>query len=192
VRITIVPYDPEWPREFARERDRIDAALGDLARRIDHNGSTSVPGLAAKPVIDIQISVAPLHPLDPYVCALATLGYRHLPHADDSFAPFFYKPAEWPHTHHVHLVEAGGREERRTLAFRDWLRAHADDAREYEALKRRLAAGIDGAGVEAREAYADAKSEFIEQVIARAEAAAPGAVSTTVEREPSGERPTLG
>jgi GrpB-like predicted nucleotidyltransferase (UPF0157 family) len=171
VTIAIVPYDPEWPREFARERDRIHAALGDLAGRIDHNGSTSVPGLAAKPVIDIQISVASLRPLAPYVRALATLGYHHLPHADDDFAPFFHKPAAWPHTHHVHLVEAGGREERRTLAFRDWLRAHADDAREYEALKRRLAAGTDGTGFASQQAYADAKSEFIERVIARADAA---------------------
>src|SRR5262249_17907397 len=112
--ITIVSYDPEWPREFERERAHLQSALGDLAVRIEHNGSTAVPGLAAKPVIDIQIAVVPLHPLDPYLDALAAAGYHHVPHVDDAFAPFFHKPADWPHTHHVHLVEAGGGEERRT------------------------------------------------------------------------------
>src|SRR5262249_10524943 len=137
--IAIVPYDPDWPREFERERDRLHAALGERAVRIEHHGSTAVPGLAAKPIVDIQISVAPLHPLDPYRDALAHLGYHHVPHADDAFAPFFHKPAVWPHTHHIHLVEAGGGEERRTLLFRDALRADDGLARAYEALKRGLA-----------------------------------------------------
>src|SRR3954464_12678526 len=109
--IAIVPYDAAWPREFERERDRLEAGLGGLALRIEHNGSTAVPGLAAKPVIDIQVSVARLHPIDQYAPALERLGYVHLPHADDAFAPFFHRPAEWPHTHHVHVVEAGSAEE---------------------------------------------------------------------------------
>ena len=116
--IEIVPYDEAWPRLFAAERDRLSAALGPIALRIEHNGSTAVPGLAAKPVIDIQVSVARLQPLDRYAPALQRLGYVHLPHADDAFAPFFHRPAGWPHTHHVHVVEAGSAEERRTLAFR--------------------------------------------------------------------------
>ena len=74
----------------------------------------------------------------------------------------------WPHVHHVHVVEAGGAEERRTLAFRDYLRAHPDAAREYEQVKRALAARIGGADDEAREAYARAKSISIEQILARA------------------------
>src|SRR5690349_19436789 len=121
---------------FAAERERLTAALGGLAMRIEHNGSTSVPGLAAKPIIDIQISVVALTPLSPLVDSLAPLGYVHVPHPDDAFCPFLHRPATWPHSHHVHLVEAGGLEERRTLAFRDYLRAHAAAAREYEQLKR--------------------------------------------------------
>jgi GrpB-like predicted nucleotidyltransferase (UPF0157 family) len=71
----------------------------------------------------------------------------------------------WPHTHHVHFVEAGGVEERRTLAFRDYLRAHADSAREYERLKRTLAGQTDAGDPTSREAYARAKSDFIERII---------------------------
>jgi GrpB-like predicted nucleotidyltransferase (UPF0157 family) len=163
----VVPYDSRWPGEFEAERGRIRAALGVLARRIDHHGSTAVPGLAAKPIIDIQVSVERLDPLDLYVVGLARIGYRHLPHADDAFCPFFHRPDTWPHTHHVHLVEAGGEEERRTLAFRDYLRDHVDVAREYQALKEKLADQFDGDSLLSRQAYADAKSEFIASVLRR-------------------------
>src|SRR4051812_2900032 len=162
--IAIVAYDPAWPREFERERDRLQAELGGLALRIEHHGSTAVPGLAAKPVIDIQISVAHLRPLSAYGGPLARLGYVHAASADDDRCPFFHHPAEWPHTHHVHLVRAGGADERQTLAFRDYLRAHPEVAREYEALKRALAAAFGGADAAAREAYANAKSEFVMRI----------------------------
>jgi GrpB-like predicted nucleotidyltransferase (UPF0157 family) len=114
--IEIVPYDPAWSAAFAAERDRIVAVLRTVAVRIDHNGSTSVPGLAAKPVIDIQISVRILQPVEAYGALLEQLGYTHVPHEDDSVCPYFHRPATWPHSHHVHVVEAGGAEERRTLA----------------------------------------------------------------------------
>jgi GrpB-like predicted nucleotidyltransferase (UPF0157 family) len=163
--IEIVPYDPRWPRAFAAERDRIRAALGSLAVRIEHNGSTAVPGLAAKPVIDIQVSVARLQPLDSFCAPLASIGYVHLPSDDDGRCPFFHRPRDWPHTHHVHVVEAGGDEERRTLAFRDCLRANPAAAREYETLKRGLAAAHGGGHAESREAYAMAKSAFIARIL---------------------------
>ena len=166
--LVIVPYDPSWPHAFSAERDRIADVLGALAIRIDHNGSTSVPGLAAKPIIDIQISVARLHPLDPYVERLARLEYTHVPHLDDAFSSFFHRPAVWPYTHHVHVVEAGGDEERRTLAFRDYLRTHDDVAREYEELKRRLAPRYVATELASREAYAHAKTAFITGVVDRA------------------------
>jgi GrpB-like predicted nucleotidyltransferase (UPF0157 family) len=166
--IEIVPYDPRWPREFEAERDRIHAVFGSRAIRIDHNGSTAVPGLAAKPVIDIQVSVATLHPVGAHAPLLERLGYIGGPHADDDPCPFFHRPATWPHTRHVHLVKAGGDEERRTLAFRDYLRAHADAAREYEALKRQLAIQHRGLDAASREAYAIAKTAFVERVLALA------------------------
>jgi GrpB-like predicted nucleotidyltransferase (UPF0157 family) len=90
--LEIKPYDPRWAGDFEQERARLEQALGPLAVRIEHNGSTSVPGLAAKPVIDIQISVRRLHPIDLYAGRLAQLGYVHFPHPDDAFAPFFHRP----------------------------------------------------------------------------------------------------
>jgi GrpB-like predicted nucleotidyltransferase (UPF0157 family) len=110
------------------------------------------------------------------------LGYVHLPHPDDAFAPFFYRPGTWPHTHHVHVVESGGEEERKTLAFRDYLREHPDVAREYEALKRELAPSYSASQLKSRQAYADAKGEFIAAVTRRAlaEGLPARAVSTTI------------
>jgi GrpB-like predicted nucleotidyltransferase (UPF0157 family) len=166
--LEIRPYDPSWVVEFENERARLQAALGVVAVRIEHNGSTSVPGLAAKPVIDIQVSVRKLQPFAAYSDRLESIGYVHLPHPDDSFAPFFYRPAVWPHTHHVHVVESGGEEERKTLAFRDYLREHAQIAREYEALKRRLAPSYSPLHVSSHQAYADAKSDFIAAVTRQA------------------------
>jgi GrpB-like predicted nucleotidyltransferase (UPF0157 family) len=168
--IEIVPYDPRWPAAFQAEALRLRHALGSLALRIDHNGSTAVPGLAAKPVIDIQVSVASLRPLAAYCGPLEDIGYAHVPHPDDSFCPFFHRPSLWPHTHHVHVVEAGGDEERRTLAFRDYLCDHDDAAREYEELKRELALRVRGMmDPEAHEAYARAKTDFIERIVKRAQ-----------------------
>ena len=161
----IVAYDPRWPHQFEAERARIGRALGALALRIDHNGSTAVPGLAAKPIIDIQISVARLEAIATYADRLAPLGYVHMPHEDDAVCPFFHRPAQWPHTHHVHLVEAGGDEERRTLAFRDYFREHEPVAREYETLKRALAGTFGEHDAASRDAYANAKGDFIAGVV---------------------------
>lgn len=95
--ITIVPYDTAWATAFEREARALSAALGSLALRIEHVGSTSVAGLAAKPVIDIQVSVARLSPLEPYAGVLQGLGYRFIPLGDfDAFYPFFAKPGNGP------------------------------------------------------------------------------------------------
>jgi GrpB-like predicted nucleotidyltransferase (UPF0157 family) len=169
--LQIVPHDPDWPRNFADERHRIETVLGQLAVCVEHVGSTSVPGLAAKPVIDIQISVGHVQPMEPYAAPLSGLGYIHLPHPDDVFAPFFYRPRNRPHSHHIHVVEAGGEEERRVLFFRDTLRADPSVAREYENLKRRLAPQFSANDFTSRQAYADAKGDFIARVIEQAAAA---------------------
>jgi GrpB-like predicted nucleotidyltransferase (UPF0157 family) len=165
-KIEIVPYDPEWPAAFEAEAARLRTALKTLALRIDHHGSTAIPGLSAKPIIDIQISVTTLQPLSAYGVALEAMGYIHVPHPDDSFCPFFHRPARWPHSHHVHVVERGGREERRTLAFRDYLRDHAAVAREYEELKRTIAGRLVAGDPESQDRYAAAKTAFVERVVA--------------------------
>ena len=169
--LRIVPYDPEWPVAFVRERMRLAGALGRAALRIDHNGSTAVPGLSAKPIIDIQVSVQQLQPMDCYAPALGGLGYVHVPHADDAFCPFFHRPRVWPHTHHVHVVAAGSDEERRTLAFRDYLRDHPQLARDYAALKQQLVQRHAAADHAAREAYARGKTDFVTSVVEQALAA---------------------
>ncbi len=137
----IVGYDPAWPVMFEREAAAIGAALGDLAVRIEHVGSTSVPGLAAKPVIDIQVSVVSLTPRTPIVDALAGIGYRHQIdpiEAEHEYFSLGYEP-DAPRKVHIHVCEVGSTWERRHLAFRDFLRSHSDAAATYESLKRRLA-----------------------------------------------------
>ncbi len=168
VAIELVPWDPAWPAAFVAEAERI-RGLADLdAVRVDHVGSTAVPGLAAKPVIDLQISLRRLHPLEPHVAALARLGYRHVAHPDDATYPFLHRPEGWPHSHHVHLCEAGGEEERRHLAFRDYLRDHPAERDAYLAEKQRLAAEAPAGSFESRNAYAEAKGGFIAPRIRRA------------------------
>lgn len=166
--IEITAYDPSWPTRFRAERDRLVEALGELALRVDHVGSTAVPGLPAKPVVDIQISVHSLHPLDPFLRPLCGLGYMHVPDPDDATYPFFHRPSSWPHGHDVHLCEAGTIEERRHLAFRDYLRDHPAEAAAYAAEKTRLAARFSPVDFASRNAYAEANSTFIEPVLQRA------------------------
>jgi len=166
--IEIVSYESTWPAAFENERGRLSSALGPLAKRIEHHGSTAVSGLAAKPIIDIQVSVACLDPLDRFVEVLSPIGYVHVTHRDDERCPFFHRPAEWPHSHHVHLVVAGSDDERRTLAFRDYLRRHPETAAEYAALKHRLSALHEGTSFASREAYTAGKAEFVIRVTAMA------------------------
>ncbi len=167
--IKIVPYDSAWPSLFEAEAAGIREAMRGLALRVEHVGSTSVPGLAAKPVIDIQVSVATLEPLGMYAEPLAELGYTHVPlGAFDSIYPFFQKPLEWPCTHHIHLCVLGEEQERRHLAFRNYLRSHPAVAAEYLKLKQNLAATHGGATLESRENYSLSKSEFVTSVLERA------------------------
>jgi GrpB-like predicted nucleotidyltransferase (UPF0157 family) len=167
--ITIAPYDPNWPLAFAAEAANIRRALGESALRIEHVGSTSVPGLAAKPVIDIQVSVRDLGSVVILSHGLASIGYFHVPLGEfDLVYPFFQKPAEWPASHHVHLCAAGGEQERKHLAFRDFLRSNPLVAGQYLALKLQLAAGHHGDTMESREQYSLAKSSFVASVLEQA------------------------
>jgi len=166
--VCIAAHDSRWAAQFVEERDRLWDLFPGRFAAIEHVGSTAVPRLAAKPIIDIQVSVAALQPLSAYGIPLEAIGYVHLPHPDDAFCPFFHRPMEWPHTHHVHFVERGGSEERRTLAFRDYLREHPHTAHDYEQLKRALTAQLAASDHVSRERYARAKTDFIERVIALA------------------------
>lgn len=166
--IELVPYDPAWPTRFLEEAGRLRDVSGPQALRIEHVGSTSIPGIAAKPVIDVQITVASLQPLSVWAARLARLGYVHHASADDAAYPFFHRPATWPHTHHVHLCEGGSAIGRATLALRDYLRDRPELRDAYEREKRRLAVVHRGTTVEQRESYALGKSPFLGPLIEQA------------------------
>jgi len=136
--IVIVPYDSRWPEEFREIGSHLRKALGRVAIRIDHVGSTAVAGLDAKPVIDIQVAVAELTPEEPFRVPLEGLGYRF--HADnvDRSKRFFLGP-EGLRPVHLHVRELGSFDERLNLLFRDYLRSHRDVAAEYARVKRELA-----------------------------------------------------
>jgi GrpB-like predicted nucleotidyltransferase (UPF0157 family) len=169
--ITVVPYDPAWPVLFTEEAALIRQTLGESALRIEHVGSTSVPGLAAKPVIDIQVSVPSLDPLSQYLAPLGRVGCTHVPLGSfDLVYPFFQKPNQWPSTHHIHLCVSGSEQERTHLAFRDYLRTHPLVAAEYVELKLALAAANHGTTLESRERYSLSKTEFVTSVLERARA----------------------
>jgi putative glutamine amidotransferase len=162
----IVDYDPDWPAWFDEEAASVREALGPIAQRIDHVGSTSVPGLAAKPVIDIQVSVASLNPRAPVITPLEAVGFEHSIDPIEPQHEFLSRGYEGgtPHRVHVHICEVGSDWERRHLAFRDQLRKDPEAAAEYGALKRRLAAEHP------RDifSYVDGKSDFIRSIEQRA------------------------
>jgi len=159
-RIIIEDYNPLWPQRFETLRAPIAAALGQLAAALEHIGSTAVPGLAAKPIIDIDVLLTPCADLAQAVIALASLGYKHEGdlgiRGRDAFRP---PPDSFPH--HLYVCSPEGDAFHRHIAFRDHLHAHADDAAAYAHLKRHLAAKFDTD----RDAYTQAKSDFIEQIL---------------------------
>jgi GrpB-like predicted nucleotidyltransferase (UPF0157 family) len=166
--VRIVDYDPAWPEEAERELARVAEALGETVVRLDHVGSTSVPGLAAKPIVDLQVSVAALQPQAAYVEPLEAIGYLFVPFATSPEYHFFGKPAERPRTHHLHVCLAGSHEELRHLAVRDYLRADREEAARYEAVKRESAR----LHPEDRVAYMEGKDAFVAELERRALAVA--------------------
>jgi GrpB-like predicted nucleotidyltransferase (UPF0157 family) len=132
--IEIVDYSATWPVLFADLGTRLRRALGDVALRIDHIGSTSVPGLAAKPVIDVQISVADFEPLDAFRAPLCDLGFVYRADNTERTKRYFREPSGQRRTH-IHVRRAGSFSEQFPLLFRDYLRAYSDDAAAYDRLK---------------------------------------------------------
>ena len=163
-RIEVVPYDGEWPRLFRDLGAKLRAALGDTALRIDHIGSTAVPGLAAKPIIDVQISVPALEPVDPYRLPLEALGFVFRADNPELTKRYFREPPGSRRTH-IHVRRAGSWAEQFALLFRDYIRVHAEDARLYADLKRELAQQY----ADDRRAYTEAKGPFIWEAMQRAD-----------------------
>ena len=157
--VVIVDYSPAWPLRFEEERQRIGGALGGVARRIEHVGSTAVPGLAAKPIVDILVSVEDPEEEPSYVPALEAVGY--VLRVREPGHRMFRTGAR---DVHVHIWRAGSEDERRHLLFRDRLRESRDDRLEYEQAKRDLAGSWPDMNY-----YARAKSEVIARIMERAD-----------------------
>ena len=160
--VQLSEYDPRWPAWFDREAARIRAALGDRVRLLEHAGSTSVPGLAAKPIIDMVMAVADTTAEADYVPPMEAAGYALRIREPDWFEHRLFKGTD--PASNIHVFTEGSPEIERMLVFRDWLRSHDDDRLLYEREKRELAA---------REwkfvqHYADAKTEIIAAIMERA------------------------
>ena len=161
--IEIVAYDLRWPLQYIEARDEILSVIGEFVVAVEHIGSTAVPGLAAKPVIDILAAVRSLEDAPLFLPPLYPLGYAYIPEHEDVFPErrYLHRIISGAHTHHLHIVELSSQFWRVQLLFRDHLRSHPDDARRYADLKYQLADRFR----HDREAYTDGKSEFIQNIL---------------------------
>jgi GrpB-like predicted nucleotidyltransferase (UPF0157 family) len=176
--VVVVPYDPAWPAEFEALRAVLAAALGEVARAIHHVGSTAVPGLPAKPIVDLDVEIAsPVHLAD-CIRRLGHLGYRAVGELGIAGREAFDREGpdvprngsgrSWP-DHHLYVCASDGAELRRHLLLRDFLRSNPVRAAEYARLKQTLAVRHrDG-----RDGYTEGKSELIESMLAEALRARP-------------------
>jgi GrpB-like predicted nucleotidyltransferase (UPF0157 family) len=162
--VTLVEYDATWPRQFAEERERLAQILAPwLAGPIEHIGSTAIPGLISKPIIDIMAGVRDLPSSIDARATLQSLHYVYFPYRADVMH-WFCKPSPARRTHHLHLVPVSSSLWDDRLVFRDYLRSSQAALAEYAALKTALAAKYHFD----REAYTDAKSRFVRSLLSRA------------------------
>ena len=162
--IVVEPYDPAWQRAFEEIRKEIDAALGTLAIGIEHVGSTSVQGLSAKPIIDIDVVIRDRAELDDVVSALGGIGYRHKGDMGISGREAFdYDGKEHLMPHHLYVCTRDLPELKRHIAFRDYLRKHPDAVKEYSRIK------AEGAELYPHDIdrYIEHKSPFIQGIYER-------------------------
>ena len=159
--VEIVEHDPSWAARFEAERPKLAEIFDGRAVAIEHIGSTSVPGLCAKPIVDILVGLRELELSEAEIEAMEGLGYEYLGEFGLPGRLYFRKGE--PRTHHVHVVAHGGEHWRRHLAFRDALRSNPEERRRYDELKRRLAE--EG---HPRDVYSELKTPFIREAEARA------------------------
>ena len=162
--VRLHPYDPSWPFAFVAERERLLSVLPDIFIELQHIGSTAVPGLPAKPIIDILAGVDSMEVAESVAEPLCVSGYTTSVEFNKTLSDrkWFMRWANGHRTHHLHVVVHGGSAWQERLRFRDSLRSNADLADRYAALKSRLAEKH----FNDREAYTDAKSDFVRSVLA--------------------------
>ena len=164
-KVEVVPHDPQWRAAFEAEAKLVAAALGENVAAVHHIGSTAIPNIYAKPVIDMLVEVADIAEVDGRSSAMESLGYEVMGEYGIPGRRYFRKDnREGIRTHHVHAFEAGSAEAVRHLAFRDYMIAHPDDARMYSELKRKLAAEHPHSIDE----YMDGKDAFVKEIDRRA------------------------
>ena len=160
--VIIEDYNPRWPQMFQTLRSGVAAVLGELAISIEHVGSTAVPGLSAKPIIDIDVLLRSSTDLEVVIRKLTDLGYQHRGDLGVIGREAFRAKSDTVH-HHLYVCPPGSREYERHIAFRNYLRTHAADANAYALLKRELASRFRND----REGYNQAKSEFVQHILQR-------------------------
>ena len=159
--VELWPYDKTWPRLFEAEKLKLLEALDGVIFEIEHIGSTSIPGLAAKPLVDMMASIAQLSNCTKAIGPLKALGYEYMPERVFSDRVFFPKGPRENRTFHLNLVEKDSKQWAESLLFRDYLREHAEKRDEYQHLKEGLAQRY----ISDRESYTKAKGQFIRSVL---------------------------
>lgn len=163
--VLLKEYDPLWVSQFEVERSLISTALGGLAKRIEHVGSTSIPGMTAKPIIDIAVAVDAFLALDDKISYLDEIGYEYVPKNGFPNRRFFRRGQWGAGTHHLHIYELTSDDWNNIILFRDYLRKYPDTARKYMNIKQKLAIETSD-----RQTYTDFKGPFIQSVIETAKA----------------------
>ncbi|MHC4481723.1 MAG: GrpB family protein [Planctomycetota bacterium] len=157
----VVPYDPAWPKKYADEARRLWGAIGSMIEDVQHIGSTAIPGMAAKPMIDIAVAVADNAVVTSLIPPLAGIGYECRGLLAGIEGHHFFRKGD-PRKYYLHVFERGSAFWAARIAFRDYLISHADEAAEYRALKERLA----GEYADDRTSYTAEKKAFVERVTA--------------------------
>lgn len=165
MKVEVVPHDPLWRDAFEEEAKQVATALGENVLAIHHVGSTSIPGIYAKPIIDMLVEVRDITGVDGHSSAMESLGYEVMGEYGINGRRYFRKDNQGGiRTHHIHAFETGSGHIERHLAFRDYMIAHPLDAQSYSELKRRLAQ----AHPQSMDAYMDGKDGFIKEMERRA------------------------
>jgi GrpB-like predicted nucleotidyltransferase (UPF0157 family) len=164
-KVEVVPHNPRWRDTFEAEAKHVAAALGENVVAVHHIGSTAIPNIYAKPVVDLLVEVREITEVDGRSSAMESLGYEVMGEYGIPGRRYFRKDnQEGIRTHHIHAFEAGSTEAERHLAFRDYMIAHPVDAQRYSELKRRLAEE----NPQSMDGYIDGKDNFVKEMDRRA------------------------
>ena len=162
--VHVVPYDNSWPKKFIIEKKLIEETLDSwITDGVHHVGSTSIPEMSAKPIIDIMVGVKNLEEAKACIPLLEKIQYCYYPYKPEEMI-WFCKPSPYKRTHHLYLMEVSHPEWQARIAFRDYLKNHPDAKEEYLNLKTELAEKYR----DDREAYTEAKTDFVKKIVKKA------------------------